>query len=301
MGEAKDEKEGAKDEKADKSKTDGVITAVYKVNLHCRQCARDIKKPLMKTQGVHSVDVEFEKGEIKVKGVIDVIKIHKMIEKLSKKKVDLISPQIKITDKEKAAETQKKVKETKEQILRTTTVKVHLHCDKCEEDLRKKLLKHKDIFSVKTDKKAETLTVQGTIESDKLLSYIRKKVHKHAEIISSKTEKEEEKKENPKDEPKKKDDGKKENPKDEPKKKDDEKKDDPKKKDDEKKENPKAEPKKDDLKAETKSSEKNEVVEFKPEEKVEVKSKEGNTPYFIHYVYAPSLFSDENPNACSII
>lgn len=34
----------------------------------------------------------------------------------------------------------------------------------------------------------------------------------------------------------------------------------------------------------------------------EVKILEGNAPpYFIHYVYAPQLFSDENPNACSIM
>jgi hypothetical protein len=34
---------------------------------------------------------------------------------------------------------------------------------------------------------------------------------------------------------------------------------------------------------------------------VEVKTKEGKDPYFIHYVYAPQLFSDENPNACSVM
>ncbi|EOY20551.1 hypothetical protein QUC31_006929 [Theobroma cacao] len=239
------------EKKKDKATTDGVITAVYKVNLHCRQCARKIKKPLIRTQGVHSVDVEIEKGEIKVKGVIDVIKIHKLIEKLSQKKVELVSPQI----KEKAAATQTKVKETQEPILSTTLVKVHLHCDKCEQDLRKKLLKHKGIYSVKTDMKAQTLTVQGTIKSDDLLSYIRKNVHKHAEIVSSKTEAKEEKKE----------------------------------------------AKKDDVKDGAKSSEKTQVTEFKQQEKVEVKSKEGNTPYFVHYVYAPQLFSDENPNACSIL
>ncbi|KAH6812247.1 hypothetical protein C2S51_026009 [Perilla frutescens var. frutescens] len=43
------------------------------------------------------------------------------------------------------------------------------------------------------------------------------------------------------------------------------------------------------------------VVEFKEVEKVEVKIKEGGAPYFIHYVHAPQLFSDENPNACSIL
>ncbi|XP_057800304.1 heavy metal-associated isoprenylated plant protein 4-like [Salvia miltiorrhiza] len=43
------------------------------------------------------------------------------------------------------------------------------------------------------------------------------------------------------------------------------------------------------------------IKEFKEVEKVEVKIKEGGTPYFIHYVHAPQLFSDENPNACSIM
>ncbi|XP_051124540.1 heavy metal-associated isoprenylated plant protein 4 isoform X1 [Andrographis paniculata] len=37
------------------------------------------------------------------------------------------------------------------------------------------------------------------------------------------------------------------------------------------------------------------VKEFEEVKKVEAK------PYFIHYVYAPQLFSDENPNSCSIL
>lgn len=45
----KDDK--AKDEKKAKENDGGVITAVYKVNLHCPQCAREIKKPLIATQG----------------------------------------------------------------------------------------------------------------------------------------------------------------------------------------------------------------------------------------------------------
>lgn len=53
---------------------------------------------------------------------------------------------------------------------------------------------------------------------------------------------------------------------------------------------------------ETKVTEK--VVEFKQVDKVAAafKNKEGdNIPYFVHYVYAPQLFSDDNPNACSIM
>ncbi|KAL1546565.1 heavy metal-associated isoprenylated plant protein 4 [Salvia divinorum] len=43
------------------------------------------------------------------------------------------------------------------------------------------------------------------------------------------------------------------------------------------------------------------IKEFKEVEKVEVKAKDGGAPYFIHYVHAPQLFSDENPNACAIM
>lgn len=41
----------AKDEKKDEAKKDEMISAVYKVNLHCRQCARQIEKPLKKLKG----------------------------------------------------------------------------------------------------------------------------------------------------------------------------------------------------------------------------------------------------------
>ncbi|XP_002526528.2 heavy metal-associated isoprenylated plant protein 4 [Ricinus communis] len=246
-----------KGEKIAKEKVDEVITAVYKVNLHCQQCARDIKKPLMNMQGVHNVDVDFQKAEIKVKGVIDVIKIHKQIEKWSKKKVEMVSPEIKI--KNTGATEKKLVEQTKKAILRTTSIKVHMHCDKCENDLQNRLLKHEGIYSVKTNMKTQTLLVQGIIESDKLLAYIRKKVHKNAEIITSKPEKMEEKKEVKEAEIKEK------------------------------------------QQVEAISINSTKLVEFKTEKKVAAQTTEGNAPYFIHYVYAPQLFSDENPNACIIM
>ncbi|KAM2064833.1 hypothetical protein ACFX16_028182 [Malus domestica] len=290
-----------KDEKKVKEKDDGVINAVYKVNLHCKQCARDIKKPLMATQGVHNVEADMEKGEIKVKGIFDPTKIQKRLEKLSKKKVELISPKPQIKE---STETEKKVvKETKEPISRTIVVKVHMHCDKCEQDLKKKLIKNKGIHNVKTDMKAQTLTVEGTIEPEKLISYLRKKVHKHAELVPSKPQKKEETKEKEKSSPKP--------PEKEEKK---EKKEDKQEKKEETKEKEKSSPKppekedkqekKEDKKDGTEKSTESvtKVIEVKEQVNVvEVKTKESNTPYFIHYVYAPQTFSDENPNACFII
>ena len=177
-------------------------------------------------------------------------------------------------------------------------MKVHMHCHKCEQDLKKKLLTNKGIYlcmtskfsnihgvidheintndkyagvyNVKTDMKAQTLAVEGTIDPEKLISYLRKKVHKHAEIIPPKQEKKDESKEKEKSSSKT-----------------------PEKK----------EEKKEKEKESGKSTEiVTKVVEAKEELKiVEVKSKEAATPYFIHYVYAPQLFSDENPNACSVM
>ncbi|XP_010549380.1 PREDICTED: heavy metal-associated isoprenylated plant protein 3 [Tarenaya hassleriana] len=233
---------------AKEEKKEQLITAVYKVNLHCRKCACDIKKPLLRTEGVHSVDFDLEKNEVKVKGIMEVMKIHKQLEKWSKKKVDLVSPKPEV---KKIIE--KKTVEVKKEVFHTTVVKVHIHCGKCEKDLRQKLLKHKGIHTVKTDTKAQTLTVHGTIESTKLLTYIRKKIHKHAEIVTTKTEEEEEKK------------------------------------------------KKEEVVKVVEVKKTKEVEEFKEKVKVEAKDRDGNTPYFVHYVYAPQLFSDENPNACCVI
>lgn len=242
-----------------------VITAVYKVNLHCPECAGEIRRPLLRTQGVHGVEVNMESNEVKVKGAIDPVGIYKKIERLSKRKVELISPKIDI----KAAEIKKKVvkEPPKELPVRTHNLKVYMHCDQCERDLRRKLIRHRGIYSVKTDIKAQTMTVQGTIEPEKLLSYVRRKVHKQAELIPPKPEKKEEKKEE--------------------------------KKGEKKEEEKKVTIEKEKVKVvETKGKE---TVEFTEEKKVvEVKSKEGN-PYFIHYVYAPQLFSDENPNSCSVM
>nr|GMC86623.1 heavy metal-associated isoprenylated plant protein 3 [Ipomoea batatas]GME16037.1 heavy metal-associated isoprenylated plant protein 3 [Ipomoea batatas] len=209
-----------------------VISAVYRVRLHCPQCAHDIRKPLLRTPGVHTVDVKFEKDEVEVTGGIDAKIIHQRLEKWSKKKVEIVSHA-------KNKEVEKEI-EVKKEAIKTTTLKVFMHCDKCERDLKKRLLYHKGIHNVKTDFKSQTITVETVAESEKIASYVRKALGKHVEIVTAK--KEEEKK----------------------------------------------------------SGEK--IEEFKEVNKVEVKVKEGGgAPYFIHYVYAPQWFSDENPNACLIM
>ncbi|KAF6138580.1 hypothetical protein GIB67_032474 [Kingdonia uniflora] len=232
----------------EKSEGDGVATAVYKVNLHCLQCAREVEKPLLRTQGVWKVDVDIEHDEIKVTGKVDVKKIHKQIEKISEKMDQILSPKDII-----AAKKEKKKKDTKEPILSKTTVKIHLHCEKCEYDLKRRILKLKGVYSVNSDMKAQTLSVEGTIDPPKLVEYIHKKVHKYTEIYNKKPEKNDVSKESAK-------------------------------------------------KMDVKVVETKQITVLGEDKKVELKIKEmADVPYFIHYVYGPQLFSDENPNACTIM
>ncbi|RZC73171.1 hypothetical protein C5167_048652 [Papaver somniferum] len=158
----------------------GVVTVLYKVNLHCVQCAREIQKRLQRTQGVQIVDVDIESSEIKVMGQINPKLLHEEVLRISKKKVEMVV-------------LQPKVGETK--VSTTTTLKVHLHCSKCENDLKARLLKLKDVYGVRSDLQAQALTVQGTMESHKLVEYIQKKVRKHAQILTLKVVEEKKEKE----------------------------------------------------------------------------------------------------------
>jgi len=121
------------------------------------------------------------------------------------------------------------------------------------------------IFDVKTDQKAQNVTVEGTIEVEKLKSFLRKRVHKNVEIVSIKEVKKEEKKKDHGESTKKKDE------------------DNTKKSGESTKE---------------KGGEITKIIETREKEEVKVKD---NVPYIIHYVYAPQLFSDENPNSCCIL
>ncbi|XP_021735543.1 heavy metal-associated isoprenylated plant protein 4-like [Chenopodium quinoa] len=207
--------------------------------------------PSIEQAGVRAVDVNFEKSEVKVVGAFDSKKIHQKLERLSKRKVELLKVE---QNYKHTVVVEKVVKETKEVAVFTHKVKVHLHCEQCEADLRRKLLRHKGIYNVKSDMKAQTLAVEGTIESEKLVKHIRSKFHKHAELITAKEIKKEEKKE-----------------------------------------------KTEEIKKVEETKTTNKVIDVEEVKNVQEKLKASNTPYIIHYVYAPQWFSDEDPNACSIM
>jgi hypothetical protein len=74
--------------------------------------------------GVQTVEMHIEKGEIKAKGKLDPLKILKIIEKKSNRKVELISPKVKPKEITIA---DKKPKETKDVSIYFLYDKYKLH------------------------------------------------------------------------------------------------------------------------------------------------------------------------------
>ncbi|GJN01901.1 hypothetical protein PR202_ga19204 [Eleusine coracana subsp. coracana] len=159
-----------------KAKVD-VKTAVYKVHVHCGQCAKDIETQFTEFHGVEEVKVDRGAGKVTVKGVgFDVEKLRTKVEKGCRKKVEFIPPAKDIITEVK----------TKEQELKIITVKVPLHCPDCAVRVKEILLEHKNQSpACRNARRPRTLgkntcVVEGVIDEKKLVEYIYQRTRAQA-------------------------------------------------------------------------------------------------------------------------
>lgn len=277
---------------------------IMRVFMHCEGCARKVKRSLKGFPGVEMVTTDCRTHKVVVKGksaAADPLKVVDRVEKKSGRKVELLTPippKPEEKKEEKKEEDKPKPEEKKEEPkVIAVVLKVHMHCEACLQEIKKRILKMKGVQSVDPDLKSSEVTVKGIFEPAKLVEYIYKRTGKHAAIV--KTEPAEKKDEKP--EEKKPDGG--EGEKD---KKDGGGEGEKEKKEGggegEKKEGGGADPPKDGgaaavdeaaaavVAAAAKLGEltKNPLLYYYPK-------------YQVEYAYPPQIFSDENPNACSVM
>ncbi|ONI07940.1 hypothetical protein PRUPE_5G148500 [Prunus persica] len=268
---------------------------VLKVYMHCEGCARKVKRRLKGFQGVEDVSTDCKTHTVVVKGEkADPIKVLERVQRKSRGQVELLSPIPKPPAEEKKPEEkeQPKPEEKKEEpVVITVVLKVHMHCDACAQEIKKRILRMKGVESAEPDLKSSEVTVKGVFDPPQLVEYVHKRTGKHASIVKQEPEKKD--KEEAKEEEKK---GGEEGDKDK-KGKDEEAKPEEKKGD----EAPPAAAAAPDAAAaaeggaateETKVVElmkKNEYYYYPPRYAMEL------------YAYPPQIFSDENPNACSVM
>ncbi|PIA33826.1 hypothetical protein AQUCO_04000118v1 [Aquilegia coerulea] len=251
--------------------------------MHCEGCARKVKRCLRGFPGVEDVQTDCKSHKVIVKGktaAADPLKVCERVQKKSHRKVELLSP-IPKPPEEDAKKTEEETKENpkpeekkEEPKVITVLLKVHMHCEACALEIQKRIMRMKGVEAAEPDLKSSQVTVKGVFDPSKLVEYVYKRTGKHASIVKTEPEekKEEEKgkeeKEEKKGEEKEKTEG----------------------------EGEKKEKKEGEEEGKTGEEENLNKVEFLRNEFYYYPPK-----YAMEYAYPPQIFSDENPNACSIM
>ncbi len=256
--------------------------------MHCEGCARKVRRSLKGFPGVEDVITDCKSYKVVVKGEkADPLKVLERVQRKSHRKVELLSPIPKpqAEEEKKPQEEEKPKPEEKKEEPRIVTVvlKVHMHCEACAQEIKRRVQRMKGVESAEPDLKNSQVSVKGVYDPAKLVEYVYKRTGKQALIVKQepepdKKEKAEEAKEAK--EEKKDEEGEKE-----------------KKNEGEENKEKKAEAEEEAAMEETKMAEvkKNEYYYYPPSHGMEMYARP------TYPAYPPQIFSDENPNACTVM
>ncbi|KAM0867001.1 hypothetical protein ACQ4PT_042279 [Festuca glaucescens] len=162
-----------------------------RVYMHCEGCARKVKKILKGFDGVEDIHADSKSHKVVVKGkkaAADPMKVVERVQKKTGRKVELLSPMPPPKEEKKEEEKKEepepsKPEEKKEPTVIAVVLKVHMHCEACAQVIKKSILKMKGVQSAVPDLKASQVTVTGVYEVEKLVDYVHKRTGKQATIV----------------------------------------------------------------------------------------------------------------------
>ncbi|KAL2328567.1 hypothetical protein Fmac_021994 [Flemingia macrophylla] len=164
---------------------------VLKVLMHCDACASDIVQHLRAFQGVEAVKAETDSGKVTVAGNVDPTKVRDYLEKKSGKKVQILSPQPEKEKQNEAKPNNKSDKKSKE-VVTTAVLKVALHCQGCQDKIRKVMKKTKGVQKMVMDEEKDTVTVEGTMDVKALTGKLMNKLKREVVVVPPKKDNEKE-------------------------------------------------------------------------------------------------------------
>ncbi|TVU30580.1 hypothetical protein EJB05_22210 [Eragrostis curvula] len=196
---------------------------VLKVDLHCAGCASKVRKAVKHAPGVESVAADMAAGKVVVTGPADAAELKDRIEARTKKPVQIVSagagaPKKDKENKDKKADgggekkaekekggggekkaekekggggdkkaadkpkkEEKKPKEPKEE---TVTLKIRLHCEGCIDRIKRRISKIKGVKDVAIDAAKDLVKVTGTMDAASLPAYLRDKLSRPVEVVA---------------------------------------------------------------------------------------------------------------------
>ncbi|KAL8504450.1 hypothetical protein ACS0TY_015860 [Phlomoides rotata] len=188
-------------------KQDEPMTVVLKLDLHCEGCAKKVRRSISQLEGVEKVKVDCNAKKLIVTGNVDPTRLREGVETKTKKKVELISPQLpkkdggsggaaataggdkKADDKPDQKKTEENKadgdnKKPKEATVSTVVMKTKLHCDGCAHKIKRIIFKNfEGVHSVTIDLHKDLIMVKGTMEVEKLVTYLREKLKRGVDIL----------------------------------------------------------------------------------------------------------------------
>ncbi|XP_042014514.1 heavy metal-associated isoprenylated plant protein 6-like isoform X1 [Salvia splendens] len=167
----------------------GPITVVLKLDLHCQGCAKKVRRSVAHLQGVETVKAECDAKRLTVTGNVDPLWLREKLEIKTKKKVDLISPHPNNAAAGADHNIPQPVdtNSPKKAVVSTVTMKTKLHCDECADKIKRIIIKNFDgIGSLTTDLQKSLIIVIGTMDVNGLVTYVREKLKRGVEIVTPK-------------------------------------------------------------------------------------------------------------------
>ncbi|KAG6514476.1 hypothetical protein ZIOFF_024836 [Zingiber officinale] len=163
-----------------------------RVFMHCEGCARKVKRSLKGFDGVEDVKTDCRTHKVVVKGkkvAEDPMKAVQRVHKKTGRKVELLTPlpPAKPEKKEEEKKEEEKPKEEEEEKKEEPQVfevvlKVHMHCDACAQQIKKRILRMKGVETAEPNLKGSQVTVKGVFDPEKLAEYVSKRTRKHAVV-----------------------------------------------------------------------------------------------------------------------
>ncbi|KAJ9699280.1 hypothetical protein PVL29_008062 [Vitis rotundifolia] len=179
-----------------KKEDSGLITVVLKVDLHCEGCGSKVVKYLKGLDGVENAKADSDTNKVTVIGKVDPSVLREMLERKTKKKVELLSPAPKKDKKnedgggdkkeEKKQEKKAEDKKPKEPQVTTAVLKIDLHCAGCIDKIQRTVSKTKGVESKSIDKQKNLVTVTGTMDVKALVDSLKDRLKRPVEIVPPK-------------------------------------------------------------------------------------------------------------------
>ncbi|KAJ0765035.1 putative heavy metal-associated isoprenylated plant protein [Helianthus annuus] len=151
---------------------------VLYIDLHCVGCAKKIERSLLRIPGVVGMDIDMEKNQVTIKGVVEPQAVCDKIARKTKRTAKVLSP---LPTAEGEPIPQIVTSEVPESI--TVELNVNMHCEACALQLKRKILRMKGVRTVETEVSSSKVMVTGSMDGDKLVEYVYRRTKKQAKIV----------------------------------------------------------------------------------------------------------------------